>query len=118
MTSRPTRLKLLALVATSIAVSIGPPAPAHAGVEYQFHANATSVCQYKYGTGLASTYAWNPDSLYCYQLSIPWGMTYLGVITRGDFLNYCRANYGRRAYAIVGSGWRNPTSAWLCAKRV
>ena len=108
------QLKMLAAVlAVAGAVTVGV-GTASASNWYQI--NPTAACKYTYGGGVfgASLYAWSPDAIYCYGLSFPLGITWIGREAAGNFYWYCKAMYGRNADAKVGPGWRNPLNAWYC----
>lgn len=81
-----------------------------------YKVNTTRACQQQYGGGVfgSSYYRWSPDGLYCYGLSFPLGISWIGTLDKGRIYWYCKATYGSRADAVVRPGWRLPTSAWWC----
>ena len=62
----------------------------------------------------SSFYAWSPDAVYCYGLSIPIGLSWIGTLPAGRIYWYCKTTYGGQADAKVGAGWRYPLHAWWC----
>ncbi len=114
---RPLR-RFTVIAATIVALFVGMlivASPASASESWQV--NPTRACQQQYGGGVfgASLYKWSPDGIYCYGLSFPLGLSWVGTLDRGRINNYCKAAY-RNSRAVIGTGWRNPLNAWWCRR--
>lgn len=109
------RAAVVAMVAAFCLTPLMTAAPASAASNhYIARAYATNVCKDKYGSGVfgASFWKWGTDGIYCYGLSLPWAVSYIGGVNGGDFQHYCRVHYGADTLFTGGV----PTVGWWCVK--
>lgn len=107
------RSLVAAAIATASVVGVGiaTAAPAQASTNYIWPINHTQVCNWQGHFG-ATSFNWaNPYSLYCYDVSVPAGITITGGL---DMNGYCQAKYPGSHSEL----WGNTIWAWKCVKRV
>lgn len=108
---------LLSLGASGVAVPASAASdaktPRSVNMTYEYPVYEYKVCNLQGHFGASFSNPWNPYSWYCYDLSIPFGVTFAGGL---DVQNYCNVYHpGSRATAT------KPTAAydsWKCIKRV
>ncbi|HEX6257928.1 MAG TPA: hypothetical protein VFZ48_00445 [Candidatus Saccharimonadales bacterium] len=100
----------LAGLALFLGLSIATTAPAQAGTTYVYHVYHYQVCQKQGHFGASFTNPYNPYSFYCYDLSIPLGVTWAGGL---DINGWCASKYaGTHAELVEHNVW-----GWRCIKR-
>lgn len=62
-----------------------------------YSVQAYKVCRHQGSTGASATNPWDPHSLYCYDLSIPAGITFGGDL---DIQGYCSWKYPKSVAMI------------------
>jgi hypothetical protein len=96
---------------TLLGVNIVTSAPAQASTTYVYNVYHYQVCQRQGHWGASLWNPWDPRSWYCYDLSIPLGITWAGKL---DINGWCKATHrGSHAELTSNDAW-----GWRCIKRV
>jgi hypothetical protein len=93
-------------LAAGVSVAAAAPAAAEGGYYVLYPVEASKVCQHQGRTGATSLTWGNPFSLFCYDLSIPAGITFGGDL---DIQGYCNDKWPGSTAMVAEQnifGWR------------
>jgi len=94
-----------------LGMSVVTPVAAQASTTYVYDVYHYQVCQRQGHFGASFYNPWDPGSWYCYDLSVPLGVTWAGGL---DINGWCAEKYnGTHAELTSGDVW-----GWRCIKRV
>lgn len=106
-------VSLLMAIGMMVGISVATAAPAHAAgsLTYYYPVYQNQVCNRQGHFGAGYYWSTNPYSWYCYDLSVPAGITFAGGL---DINGWCQARYpGSRAGLVSNNVW-----GWKCIHRV
>lgn len=93
----------------SVTIAAAAPASAEGSYNVLYPVEAYKVCRHQGNTGASSWNWYNAYSLYCYDLSIPAGVTFGGDL---DIQDYCNDTWpGSTATVVENNIW-----GWKCKR--
>ena len=99
-------------LASGITVATAAPAQAWGSYTYYYSVEGYKVCQSQGHTGASSINWFDPYSMYCYDLSVPAGITFSGNL---DIQKYCSDKYPGSTAVVDGKtifDWKCKRKEW------
>lgn len=101
---------LLLVIGMTAGIGVATAAPAQAGTTYAYPVYHYQVCQRQGHFGASFWNGYNPYSWYCYDLSVPAGITFAGGL---DINGWCQSRYAGTHAEL----WSNNVWGWKCVRR-